>query len=112
MNNMKPTPKTNSELIRELERLGKGGEPKFLNYGICNNVEIKTGVCIDYLPQWKTIVSKWKYFSGYTMFPITLGAKDQAECCFHVTPKWTGKYGKRRREFARYLAREFQKAGY
>ena len=95
--------------VEELERLGNGGEPAREDCGACWNV---ANACKDEdfpgSPEWNRAASAWRGFSGLYSAPIPhhWGA---TKAYWSDLPKWSGKYGRLRREFCLHMARELRK---
>ncbi len=94
-------------IVKCLRTLGKKDSiPKNI-YGLCRNIPDMVGLELEDLPNYFTIVAKWKHYSGRLSYPIPFG-KSASES-FWQSPRWSGTYGDLRREFARYLAYEYTK---
>lgn len=95
------THKQKIRVIKECNRLARGGKPKN-QWGLCRNLEKAAGV--NGFRIVRLLSSRWKHHSGDSCFPVegdyyVLGIKNEL---------WLGEQGKLRRSLARHIAKKLK----
>lgn len=101
-------------IIRELNRIAKGGKPAWPRMGLCGTVRKVHGWNMAIIPNYYRILVSWPHYSGSPSYPVPsvtpeYGAAIQYYKCNENGKHYKGKIGKLRRSLARFLAKEFQK---
>ena len=93
-------------VIKECNRLARGGKPKHPRNGLCTNIYLTTSVSGGIIIV-QELSPSWKHYSGNETYPI-----DGGTCAYNIAKNsgtlWIGEDGKLRRSLARHIAKKLK----
>ena len=94
-----------TRVIKECNRLARGGEPKHPRTGLCTNIDLTTNVsgCVIV----EELSPSWKHFSGCNVCDME-GHMFIYELSKNSGALWLGEQGKHRRSLARHIAKKLK----
>lgn len=97
-------------LIKELNRLAKGGKPEAKGMGICHNLKLavmRYDIAFNTYFFIRNNCEDWKHFSGDSAYPVEADWIEYHTCsCKGML--WIGNNGKLRRSLCRHLVKKLK----